>query len=174
MYKAIRPSPLLDTRPAPERPSTTAEYLHPGKREQPTACISNSTPPIHPVQLPRRIDLVLRPLSPNRQPHRVSPPPITSHVLQPPDILLQNPPRVVFDLHLRQLGREGRDGLGGQRADLCEGEDGVSGHDLRGRGGAQGVEALEGFLRVGVSGSWSGGGFADGTRVPLRACPRRS
>ena len=86
---------------------------------------SNSTVPIHPIQFPRRQDLTPRPLSPNRQTHRMSPPSITPHIPQSIDVLAQFLPQITLDLHTGELGIEGEDGLGGEVSNSRGGEDAV-------------------------------------------------
>lgn len=60
---------------------------------------SPSTHPIRPIQFPRRQDLTPRPLSPNRITHRMSPPPISSHIPQARDIRAHLFTQLVLDLH---------------------------------------------------------------------------
>lgn len=70
---------------------------------------SNSTPPLHAIQLHRRRILRPRPLPSHRQPHRMPPPTISTHIPQPPYILLHAPPQVILDRQIAQARRQRRD-----------------------------------------------------------------
>lgn len=98
------------------------------------------------IELVRRRCLVLRLLSTNWVPHRVSPTTIRPNVLQSLDVVSHYPPCVVVNGHLRQLGCQGGNGSGVQGAALGELVDGELGHDPRGLTHAQPIEGPEGFL----------------------------
>ena len=76
----------------------------------------------------------------------MSPTAVCTHVTQPLDVVLECPPRVALNGHGRQLGRQGRDGLGRQGAHLGARVDVVLGENARRRLRAEGVEGLERFL----------------------------
>jgi hypothetical protein len=56
-----------------------------------------------PVQLPRSLDLAPRPLPSHWQAHSMSSPPVTSHIFQSQDIILQLFPCIALDGHGREL-----------------------------------------------------------------------
>jgi hypothetical protein len=76
----------------------------------------------------------------------VTPTAVCSHVSQALDVVLDYAPGVVFYRHGGELGREGRDGLAGQRFESGEGMYAVLGEDPGGGLRPEGVEALESFL----------------------------
>lgn len=65
-----------------------------------------STQPINSIHLRSRRRLRPRPLSPNWQPHRMSPSPMRPHIPQSSDILPQFPPEVILYFHARKLCRD--------------------------------------------------------------------
>lgn len=86
-----------------------------------------------------------RPLSPHRQSHRMPPPPVRAHVPQPLDVVLQLPPRVVLQRHLRQLARQVVNLLLGQRAHARRIVDVEARHQFRAGLGPESVKAAQGF-----------------------------
>ena len=74
----------------------------------------------------------------------MSPPPITPHISQPPNILPHLPLRIVFDRHVRQLGRQLGDGALGNIANARERVDAEFRQQARGGLRAESVERLEG------------------------------
>lgn len=72
-----------------------------------------------------------RPLAPNRQTHRMSSPPVRSHIPQPLDIILQLLLQILLQRHLRQLPCQAVDLLVGQRTDARCVVDVEFGHELR-------------------------------------------
>lgn len=74
----------------------------------------------------------------------MSPPPITPHIPQPPNILPHLPLRIILDRHVRQLGRQLRDGALGDVADACLRVDAEFCEQPRAGLRAERVEGLEG------------------------------
>lgn len=75
----------------------------------------------------------------------MSPPPVRPHIPQPSDILLHSAPRIVLNLHARQLRRQVHDGAVLQRADCRPRVDVVARHYGRADFCA---DAVEGAQRV--------------------------
>ena len=65
--------------------------------------ITTLPPPLHPIHLPRIRNLRPRLLSPHRQPHRMSPSPITAHIPQPFNIRPDLPPQIILNRQSTQL-----------------------------------------------------------------------
>ena len=96
----------------PNQPPTTQK-----KKNKTTTLQPPPTPPINPIQPPRRNRLRPAPLPPHGQPHRVPAPPIGTHI---PEALyiVQNPPlEVVLDVQVRQGRGQGHERLRRQGAD---------------------------------------------------------
>jgi hypothetical protein len=75
------------------------------------------------------------------------PPPITAHIPQPSDVFSKLPPQVGLDCHARELCCDGGNGLCGDCAEPCGGNDGVFCEDAGGVQVTDAVEGLEGFLQ---------------------------
>lgn len=84
----------------------------------------------------------------------MSPPTITPHIPQSPNVLPHLPPQIILNLHRGQLGRELEDFRGGKGGEARGGVDEEFGEDGGGGGGAEAVEGLEGFFDE--------GGFGEG------------
>ena len=78
-----------------------------------------------------RLDLVPCPLATHWQTHGVPPTTVCTHITQPLDVVLHQLPRVAFDGHCRQFGRQGCEDLGRQRAHFRARVDVVLGEDTR-------------------------------------------
>ena len=65
--------------------------------------ITTLPPPLHPIHLPRIRNLRPRLLPPHRQPHRMSPSPITPHIPQPFNIRPDFPPQIILNRQSTQL-----------------------------------------------------------------------
>lgn len=80
-------------------PSTTplqCRYYPPLKPQN-----KDSSQPLNPIHLRSSTRLRPRPLPSDRQPHRMSPPPIRPHIPQSSNVLPQLSPQIVFYLHVR-------------------------------------------------------------------------
>jgi hypothetical protein len=91
-----------------------------------------------------------RPLSSHRQTHSVPPSAVCAHILQPHYTLLNLPPQIVFDLHVRHFGRQVHDGRVLQRAQLRPGMDVEFRHEALRDLGPDAEERLERALRGSV------------------------
>lgn len=73
-------------------------------------------------------------------------PPITPHIPQPPDVLLDLPSQLILNRHVGQLGCEIENGFWGKGANSRGGVDVEAGHEARGEEGADAIECFEGAL----------------------------
>ena len=103
--------------------------------------------PLNLIQLERILSLRPRPLTPNRQSHRMSPPPIAAHIPQPPNIRSYYPPQIVLDRHVGELVGQVGDLPIIEGADTGGGVDEMSGHEPARDLGTDAVEGFEGALQ---------------------------
>lgn len=87
-----------------------------------------------------------RPLSPNRQPQRLTTTSVRPRLLQPLDIIQILSAEVILDLHVGKRGRDIEDLLVGQLADLAGRVDVEAGEQMGGCIPANAEEGFEGFL----------------------------
>lgn len=71
---------------------------------------------VHRVQFARRLDLRLGSLAADGKIRGMPLTPVGSHVLQPKDVVPDDPPGIVLDGHVGEIGRQGGNGLGRQSA----------------------------------------------------------